>query len=235
MIQKLIQITRQKKHDARKQEAINLLRERITSAGFWFVDIPRTGSTSLKTLLEEKFGADYGKSYSRETGIKKDKILMDHLPACEVKELIGNEAWSGLFTFSIVRNPWARAFSLFRYRVANEEIPENVNFTEYLRLIKRINTRHKATPYVYKGYFYPMSNYIYDHEGKIMVDYIGRYESLQKSFSYIINRIGLTDGPSKVFEKLGNSEDYRQTYTQEGIDIVSQCYADDIENFGYQF
>lgn len=46
-------------------------RRSIVRAGLWFVDIPRTSSTSIKHVLGERFGGEFRKSVERETGTKR--------------------------------------------------------------------------------------------------------------------------------------------------------------------
>src|SRR5437763_7685817 len=121
----------------------------IESAGFWFVDIPRTSSTSLKLALGQRFGTEFGKQYARETGVRTQKVIPDHATAIEMRKLLSPELWSRLFTFSVVRNPWDRCYSLFRFRIAMKAIPASFPFPEYLSLLEQRNTRHRYSPFRY--------------------------------------------------------------------------------------
>src|SRR5207248_10065707 len=103
----------------RAKAQLSACRRQVEEAGIWFVDIPRTGSTSLKLALEQRFGSEFGKEYLRETGKRTPKVIRDHRTAIEVRNFLSPAVWERLFTFSIVRNPWDRCYSLFQYRIAN--------------------------------------------------------------------------------------------------------------------
>lgn len=65
------------------------MRRRIQDAGFWFVDIPRTGSTSLKQALGELYGEAFGKRYCRELDARAgDTFFPDHTRAYVVRDLV---------------------------------------------------------------------------------------------------------------------------------------------------
>lgn len=84
-------------------------RQAISDVGFWFVDIPRTGSTSIKTVLGQEIGYPYGKDYAKKEAnrwlCESSSLLRDHSPSWWVKKVVGEECWKELETFTIIRNP----------------------------------------------------------------------------------------------------------------------------------
>lgn len=70
---------------------------------FIFLHIPRTGGTSVETLLR---GGD----------LWRDRPDEKHLSASEARRLYGADAWDRYFTFTFVRNPWDRMVSLWKSR-----------------------------------------------------------------------------------------------------------------------
>jgi hypothetical protein len=106
----------------------------------------------LKLVLAEHFGSEFGKSYMREDNRLTEKVIADHTTAVRARQILSPELWNRIFTSTIVRNPWDRCYSLFRYRIANKEIPADFPFSEYLTLLERLNTRHPYTPFIYSPF-----------------------------------------------------------------------------------
>lgn len=70
-----------------------------------------------------------------------------------------------------------------------------------------------------------------DPENNQLVDFIGRYESLQEDFDYITNNIGV-----EVTLPLINSSshlDYRSYFTEESANEVYNLWKKDFEILGY--
>ena len=70
--------------------------------------------------------------------------------------------------------------------------------------------------------------------GRILVDFVGRYESLKEDFRYVCSRIGLEG--VELIEHGGTAHaDYRELYTREMREIVDAHFWLDIRRFGYEF
>ena len=219
----------------RVKAQLSACRRQVEEAGVWFVDIPRTGSTSLKLALEQRFGSEFGKEYLRETGKRTRKIIHDHRTAIEVKILLTAEVWRRLFTFSIVRNPWDRCYSFFRYRIAAGHMAREFSFFEYLRLLEQRNTRSRCSPFVYRPFFMQMCDFVLDENDNQLVNYVGRFEQREEFAIVLKEKIGLDFSDSPRAEVLGKPGDYRKAYCNEGVEIVARIYRDDIERFQYDF
>jgi len=72
-----------------------------------------------------------------------------------------------------------------------------------------------------------------DFAGKQIVDFVGRFESLDSDFRTICDRLGL-----HLWLPVRNSSDtrpYQEFYSNFSRKAVEQLYAADIERFGYEF
>ncbi len=220
--------------------------------GFWFVDIPRTSSTSIRTELSENISIEFYKKlapsgiayhserYSEQSRylryMNSSKILnhiySSHISAKKVKRILGGGGalWSKTFTFSIVRNPWDRAFSSFRQycytRGDKTEITDPEIFVRYLTNKLDRTFEHEL---------YTSSSFVTDENGKIIVDFIARYENREKDLQYIGQKIGFPDLGRAHLWKTSDGKHYSRFYNDETRELVRDMYADDIKLFGYEF
>ncbi len=221
--------------------------------GFWFVDIPRTSSTSIRTELGENISIEFYKNlrpmaiaYHSERYFEQIRYLQymnsskilnrtynSHISAKKVKSILGDTLWSKIFTFSIVRNPWDRVFSIFKYCCYDSGYEAMITDpTIFLRYL----TKKLDWTFEHEFYTSSSSSFITDENGKIIVDFIARYENREKDLQYIGQKIGFPDLGRKY--RLWNTSDethYSRFYNDETRELVRDMYADDIKLFGYEF
>jgi hypothetical protein len=72
-----------------------------------------------------------------------------------------------------------------------------------------------------------------DTKGNIIVDYVGRFESLSDDFDIVCSTLGIT----ATLERHNTSKhrDYRSYYDEETKQMVANHWKEDIERFGYTF
>jgi chondroitin 4-sulfotransferase 11 len=188
-----------------------LLKERYLQ-DFVFIHINKTGGSSVEKAL----------------GIRHE-----HRTALEKRAELGEKCWAKKFTFAIVRNPWDKVVSHYHYRVQTNQTDlatSPVNFAEWVR---RAYSQRDPDYYDKPKMFMPQLDWITDTDGKIMVNQVARFETLQKDFDAICQRLNRT----AQLPQLRKSErgDYRQYYDAESQAIVAQCFAKDIAEFGYRY
>lgn len=210
------------------------LSKRLLKNGIWFVDIPRTSSTAVKTKLGELYGPDYGKRYDRESAVKTQNLIADHTPALKFKRLVGREIWDQLYTFSFVRNPWARFYSIYRFRMAAGGLPASLDFETYVKKLEAFRFRDPESPYVRHEFHYPMLDYLMDESEHLLVSEWFKVEERPEAIERIKARTGL-DLESESREVLCSPDEYRSAYSESARQIVSRFYADDIRYFDYEF
>ncbi|MDO6564785.1 sulfotransferase family 2 domain-containing protein [Amphritea sp. 1_MG-2023] len=218
-----------------------------------FIHIPKTAGQSVEQLFIDDEGLTKDTKYQLLLGINPDPEKgperISHLKACEYKQLgyVSEAEYENLFKFSFVRNPWERIVSEYRYRhfwkqfsfrdFVLSHLPEEDSYCDYSRHI------------------IPQSDYLYDESGKLIVDYVGRFETLQDDFYKIcqaigfdnnviphINKSGLKKFRHKIKRQIGltksfqkDFKDYRAFFDDDTASIVENMYRKDIENFGYCF
>ncbi len=147
------------------------------------------------------------------------------------------------FTFTIVRNPWSRLHSSFFYLKKGGLNEYDKEF--YEKNLQRIDSfesfvmnwlnEEKLSAY---WHFIPQHKFVTraENPGKIMVDFVGRFEKLEEDFSYICNRLGM---PGKVLVKINTIQNdphaYVTAYNSLMKEKVADLYKKDITLFNYTF
>lgn len=144
------------------------------------------------------------------------------------KLTITKEQYDNYYKFTIIRNPWARAFSWYKNVMRDEihkkshKITGDLSFKDFLRI------------YSGKGMLRPQSYWIKDFDGSINLDYIGRYETLVEDFQEICRAMHIPQ-IALAHKIKGAGGDYREQYDNESIDIISDVYKEEIKTFNYSF
>lgn len=143
----------------------------------------------------------------------------EHMPAWRVKTYIGDEIWNSYFKFSFERNPWDRQVSFYAYKTRHKKPPPSFD----------VFCRDKRRAYVQNWDLYTI-------DGKVALDFVGRYENLEADFRKVSERIGLAE--TLKLPKANTSErpaTYREFYTDATREMIGDWYRREIEYFGYTF
>ncbi|MFC1661634.1 sulfotransferase family 2 domain-containing protein, partial [Gemmatimonadota bacterium] len=168
----------------------------------------------------------------------KDRIGMKfprHAKAILAKEALPGDFFAGLFKFTFVRNPWDIQVSSYHHirRSWPHLMEGREEFGEFLRW--RFDPERPFEAHVETSNRL-QTDYILDLHGKVIVDFIGRYEYLLKDFETVCNRIGIRTPTMPHKRKASDrSRDYRRYYSDETAQLVAEHFAQDIDILGYQF
>ncbi|MFY0654254.1 MAG: sulfotransferase family 2 domain-containing protein [Cyclobacteriaceae bacterium] len=199
---------------------------------FIFIHIPKTGGTSVQVSLWR-----YGKVLQGEQNF--DSIYFKHIAATDLKALMGDD-FSSYYKFSIVRNPWDWAVSnylfnrgLHRPFVKNttyevhSEIPawaKEMSFEEWL-------------PWWVDTFNPSQSMMLCDEKGHLLIDEVFRFEALAGDSKKLYKRLKIfklfSDFPH--INQSTRSKSYKEYYSDETHEFISQHFREDIERFGYEF
>ena len=146
----------------------------------------------------------------------------DHMPAWRVKAYLGDDIWSSYFKFAFERNPWDRQVSWYRYKTKSKSDSDRPTFDQFL------GDRRRAF----------VDNYdLYSIDGKVAVDFLGRYESVAEDFAEALRQAGVHEPLAlpEVNVSTGGVGDYRTHYSEASRVCVAQWYAREIALLGYEF
>lgn len=145
------------------------------------------------------------------------QIIRRHLPA---------RVYNQLFKFAFVRNPWDTAVSFYHYCL---EHPTHHRHRMAVRLgsfTEFIKWRASRKPHL-------QANMVCDHHNRLLVDFLGRFETLEEDFQHVCRRIGI----QAQLPRLNTSQhrDYRSYYNDHTAELVASRWRRDIDLFGYTF
>jgi chondroitin 4-sulfotransferase 11 len=187
-----------------------------------FVHIQKTGGSSIEKLLRAHDSAIGSHLHNGRR----------HLSALEMEAIIAPDIWNSYFKFAFVRNPWDRLVSW--YHMCTQAVHHN-NFSRYIKdnaptfadFLTRTTTGIAAKT------TWNQLDYVTDERGQVMIDFIGRYETLHEDLSVVTRRLALPfDVPH---ENKSRHRNYREYYTDETAGIVARRFEKDIRHFGYEF
>jgi hypothetical protein len=208
---------------------------------FITIDIPKTGSRSLRESLLPLSVIDiHGES-------KVDSQFYQHDYAINAKKQFTERGWNWneYFTFTIVRNPWVRYFSFFKYFKNYGE--------KYLRRDESINWhepeinqgklcvelfKNKDDQTILKNIILnnnSQDSYYCDESGKIMVDHIASFEDLSNEFVFLCDQVGIQSPSLQHENKSVNSLNMHDFYDQGLIDLVAKKEKSVIQLKGYEY
>lgn len=207
---------------------------------FLFVHIAKTAGTSVRTTLNRLRWRD--PYFIPQFICSRISSLTGHRIACKIPrhakviaayEMLPREVFDGLFKFAFVRNPWDLQVSSYHH--LKRERPHLVGDRDFETFL-----RYKldpARPYQFHldTSIELQSDYLIDLHGKVLVDFIGRFETLNDDFSTICQRIGVKPPVLEHKRQAKDRGGYQPYYTSETRELVAKHFAADIAMFGYTF
>lgn len=190
------------------------------SKNFLFVPISRTGTTSIIHVLNK---------YCKQGNPRAFPV---HTAAKDCYREVGPKLWSKLFKFAFVRNPYQWAVSRWAFDYSDKIMSFNErdgreSFEIWVEefLYKKV-CKGKATG----KYFYDKYT---DYAGRFILDFVGRFESLEDDFNYICKQIRVEE--ALPHENRVPRKDHKEYYTAASKARITQLCKDDLEIFGYTF
>ena len=221
-----------------------------------FVHIPKTAGQSIERVFLSLSDLTWATRSALLLRRNNDPALgpprLAHLKALEYVTYgyVTPKQFDALFKFSFVRNPWDRIVSEYKFR----RYPRRFDFKSFL-------FEHVPEPGE-KHYFHvmPQHEFLFDAEGKCLVNFVGRFEKLKEDFNTICRQLAIpetplphanrslaknseTKGVGSLLDRLTSSKSekahtfthYTEYYDDESREYVRCMYEKDIDVFGYEF
>lgn len=156
--------------------------------------------------------------------VRNGKMPLDyynHIHAWRVKCRVSSRVWNSYFKFAFDRNPWDREVSYYYHQSGQGLIKGS--FSEHVERFPQKT----------------VGNYeIYSCNGKVAVDFLGRYENLETDLAKVMDILGIKGKlnlPRANSEFRDRSLPYREMYDDKSRDIVAKTYRREIELLNYSF
>ena len=216
-----------------------------------FVHIPKTAGQSIERFFLERVGLAWENRAPLLLRPNADPRAgpqsLAHLTAAEYVELgyLSADDFARYYKFAFVRNPWQRLVSEYRYR---DDYVRRYTFKEFV--LQGMPRAGWTDAY---RHVIPQYDFLYDAQGRLLVDFVGRFEHLQADFDRVGERLGIAETalphvnaariPTLKSRVLGllrgdlrpDHRPYTAYYDDETRAAVDALYRRDIETFGYAF
>lgn len=146
----------------------------------------------------------------------------EHMPAWRIRTYVGEDVWQRYYKFSFERNPWDRQVSWYHYKTKSKSGSAKPSFDAFNADQRRAFVENWS---------------LYTEGDRLLLDFVGRYESLEADFDTVLETLGLHGKvvlPRENVSK-GRKGVYRDYYTPASRDLVAKWYAPEIAYFGYTF
>ena len=208
---------------------------------FAFVHVPKTGGSSVAYALWRL--ADHTGNYWANRWLAKIGIHVNHYapyrlrkfrphtPAAELRRNLPAGTYESLFTFAFVRNPWDLLVSYYHFLRDAEGHSGHVSHRR--RRTARLADFEAYVRYEIGRGKISQTKMVADRRGHVIVNFLGRYESLHSDFDHACRCIGIDADLGQA--NMSTRGDYRDYYTDRLAALVRDHFAEDIERFGYEF
>ena len=222
---------------------------------FAFIRVPKTASMSIDVHLRQIDDYRYINAWEGHHGSRPIQYSA-HMRYCDLDYYLKHHPnyidrygkitckLKHCYVFACVRNPWERLISHWigwqkfsnRKRTFNKWLIEEKQV--YSSSLKS-NVRNVKQGRLYGRYpmIMPQTSYLTDNGspyGKLMMDYIVRFESLQEDLKIVSEHIGI-DFTDLLHIGRSDQRPAQKCYSKESVDWVYRHFKSDINLFGYEY
>jgi hypothetical protein len=208
-----------------------------------FVHVPKCAGQSVELFFLDRIGLDWERRAplllrpNDVPGLGPPRLA--HLKAHEYvqKRWMTPAQFDEYFKFTFVRNPWDRVASFYRF-LGYDRLS---SFPGFVR-------KHLPRQMEKKSWFLcPQADYLYDEDNKLLVDFVGRFETLAQDFQAACTHMGIPDPRLPHVNQSLKSRPglkgwlrrpplpYRDMYDERSKVLVGKMYERDVEAFRYPF
>jgi hypothetical protein len=206
-----------------------------------YIFIPKVACSSIKLAIADLIGVP--------SPDQNNKLAFPHkrnYPYVKRNEVC--DKYESYFRFAFVRNPWDRVLSCYQNKIVgvregkfgeiklpvfmerdSNRFSLDMSFEEFVEVLMDIPDL-KAD-----GHYRSQHTFLEDDDGKMMANFIGRFESLNEDIKKIKLQIGAPEFHLPHVMKSKRDRIYRKYYTNQTRALVEERYKRDIELFEYSY
>ena len=203
---------------------------------FAFIHVPKTAGSSVAFALWPH--ADHVDDYWMNRGLTlvgihvnhyapyRRKKFRTHTSAAILQRQLPADVFADLFKFAFVRNPWDLLVSSYHYLLEHQGHHRG-------RSARRLRSFADYAAYEIRRGKMSQSAMLTGRDGRLLVDFVGRFESLSSDFEFVCRVLDLEATLLRANSTLHH--DYRRYYDDRLAEAVGRFFAADAERFGYSF
>jgi hypothetical protein len=208
--------------------------------GYVFVHIPKTGGTALALALEARAMKDdiligdtpKARSRKRRLGaLTPAGRLWKHSTLADIEGIVARGEMGEFLVFTLVRNPWDRAVSLYHWLGGQGfdhpavALARSLSFADFVA--------HPVVRRMVRAA--PARTYLTDGAGVERPAVIARIEHLAADLAPVEDHLGFRLTPLPRANESVRARDWRGYFTDRTAAIIAEDCAEDIARFGYGF
>lgn len=202
---------------------------------FLYIHIPKCAGSSITKALKASMRLRFEGKISHQIRMahKIDTNFWHHLTAQSLQKFISAKQWGSYFKFAFVRNPWDRLVSFYFFH--KKRTVESLKFREQNQEVTRIfDQAHTFEEWLLlESYVRPQTAYLSDSKGNLMIDYVGKYETIEDDFAFICKHLKVD--AALPHHNRSQHDSYRTYYTEATKAFVERKFYQDIKAFHYSF
>lgn len=211
-----------------------------------FIAIPKTGSSSMRSYtrgegaylvpqehLNFRESRDALMAYLIRSKLGGNRAFPSHdVPSYDELLVLRNLYIEELVKFSVVRNPWARAVSLY-FRSEGIKLSDRMSFGAFAERMS-----YASDTCVFPSRHQNQLDWLVDENGRIAVDFVLKLEELSRKTDELNDKL---QGRCKIgharlnVNPASKSESYRDIYSDASRRRIAALFEKDIDYFGYTF
>ncbi len=200
---------------------------------FIFFHVPKVAGSSITNALQRYSDYPYARLYHYMYDLFGQvpwlHLYHRHISPAELKEIMGEEKFGRYFKFAFVRNPFDWHVSQYHFHQQSpgaffHETFRHMDFEQYIDwAVQNIRISRSA-----------QKRFLSDANGELLVDQVGKFDTLQEDFERICRHLGL-NAELKIKNKSKRHAAYRDHYTPELRRKIEETFREDLETFGFRF
>jgi len=199
---------------------------------FIFFAVPKTATHSIRAALRPILSED---DWEQVDLFEKKRLPIaelaslehGHITAILAKEQLSKTVWEGYYKFAFVRNPFERFVSSCFFIFTGNKVFD-LNPPAFMKLL------FKAPSKLSGLHFLPQTEFVCDDRNKILMNKIGKLESLENDFTQICHRLELSCSLGEKRNQTMHSH-WSDYIDDELRTLIIKIYQPDFEVLAYTY
>lgn len=196
-----------------------------------FIHIPKCAGTTIEKML----GTCTVDELFSHTVVDGEQKNLQHLTYLELKSKLKID-WSNYYVFSVVRNPYDRFVSEYKYlkELFFKTKDSKYNVGEFSDFVKQLKIPSSQRILKFDGHLETQFSFLKNEDGAIDSSIqIFNFENLDPCWEVLKEKTGVEYSNYLRSKKSVSSSPYHNFYTEETKSAVYDFYKKDFDAFGY--